>query len=304
MKPHTLTKRLFAGLGLALLVHAAAPVAVAEAAPVRDVAFQAMASELLDGLKDADVRSLPAQSGYGKPSLAVQPFTEAASPVGAQAANGFNRRLLAHLQAKGRDNFQFIDRQAVEAVIRDIRSDSSDPHLVDQRITELRAASRADILVLGHLERRGDRLVLSYQAVNAEDARILAVSRPRDVRMADHDALLAERSGWPNPDEPAPGIQIPPSPRAQPVTPVEVAPLDLSDIDLETVSLPRPADYRPRVDEAEQLLARKGYDPGPVDGVMTRQTRKALRAYQSDSALPINGRLTRQVVENLRRDRR
>lgn len=68
----------------------------------------------------------------------------------------------------------------------------------------------------------------------------------------------------------------------------------------------RPASgrYRPTVEEAERQLFDKGYDPGPVDGYMTRKTRDALRAYQLDSALPVNGRLTRRVVKNLRRDSR
>ena len=52
------------------------------------------------------------------------------------------------------------------------------------------------------------------------------------------------------------------------------------------------------------MLFERGYDPGPVDGYLTPETREALRAYQLDSALPVNGRLTRRVVENLRRDSR
>jgi hypothetical protein len=66
----------------------------------------------------------------------------------------------------------------------------------------------------------------------------------------------------------------------------------------------RPGRYRATVQEAEQLLVDKGYDPGPIDGYMTPKTRQALRAYQLDSAMPVNGRLTRRVVNNLRRDTR
>ena len=65
-----------------------------------------------------------------------------------------------------------------------------------------------------------------------------------------------------------------------------------------------PTGYRPMVEETERLLANLGYDPGPVDGVLTWKAREALRAYQADSALPINGRMTRQSVENMRRDTR
>jgi len=67
---------------------------------------------------------------------------------------------------------------------------------------------------------------------------------------------------------------------------------------------PTRARHRSSVEEVEQLLFDKGYDPGPVDGYLTAKTRQALRAYQLDSALPVNGRLTRRVVGNLRRDTR
>ena len=69
-------------------------------------------------------------------------------------------------------------------------------------------------------------------------------------------------------------------------------------------TLPVPSDRHPTVLEAERLLFDLGYDPGPVDGVLTGETRTALRAYQRDSALPINGRMTWRVVENMRRDTR
>jgi hypothetical protein len=58
------------------------------------------------------------------------------------------------------------------------------------------------------------------------------------------------------------------------------------------------------VAEAESLLDDLGYNPGPVDGHMTKETRSALSAYQLDSALPVNGRMTRKVVDNMRRDTR
>ena len=62
--------------------------------------------------------------------------------------------------------------------------------------------------------------------------------------------------------------------------------------------------YSAIVAEAESLLLDLGYDPGPIDGHMTRETRDALRDYQVNSALPVNGRMTRRVVDNMRRDTR
>ena len=62
--------------------------------------------------------------------------------------------------------------------------------------------------------------------------------------------------------------------------------------------------FSPIVVETESLLAELGYDPGPVDGHLTPETREAIKDYQLDSALPVNGRMTRRVVDNLRRDTR
>ena len=62
--------------------------------------------------------------------------------------------------------------------------------------------------------------------------------------------------------------------------------------------------FRPIALEAERLLLRHGYDPGRVDGYIDDDLRNALREYQADSALFVNGRMTWETVENLRRDRR
>jgi hypothetical protein len=43
--------------------------------------------------------------------------------------------------------------------------------------------------------------------------------------------------------------------------------------------LPEPRLRADRVRELQQALAERGYDPGPVDGVMGTQTRTALRKY-------------------------
>ena len=50
---------------------------------------------------------------------------------------------------------------------------------------------------------------------------------------------------------------------------------------------------------AEAHLRDCGYDPGPVDGVFTAQTRSAVRAYQARYGLPISGRLDRATRQEL-----
>jgi osmotically inducible lipoprotein OsmB len=48
-------------------------------------------------------------------------------------------------------------------------------------------------------------------------------------------------------------------------------------------------------------LAQLGYNPGPVDGVMGRQTSEAIREYQRDHGLLIDGRATVQLAEHIER---
>jgi hypothetical protein len=50
---------------------------------------------------------------------------------------------------------------------------------------------------------------------------------------------------------------------------------------------------------AEAHLRDFGFDPGPVDGVFTDQTRSAVRAYQAQYGLPISGQLDRATRREL-----
>ncbi|MDX1576221.1 MAG: peptidoglycan-binding domain-containing protein [Kiloniellales bacterium] len=46
-------------------------------------------------------------------------------------------------------------------------------------------------------------------------------------------------------------------------------------------------------------LAQLGYNPGPVDGVMGPQTAEAIREYQRDHGLLIDGRATPQLADHI-----
>ncbi len=52
--------------------------------------------------------------------------------------------------------------------------------------------------------------------------------------------------------------------------------------------------------ELEDLLARLGFDPGPVDGVMDEQTGTAIKDYQDFATLPITGQASRSLLDELR----
>jgi len=49
--------------------------------------------------------------------------------------------------------------------------------------------------------------------------------------------------------------------------------------------------YDARVEAAQRALGALGFDPGPVDGLMGRRTRAALKAYQGANALEPSGRV-------------
>ena len=52
--------------------------------------------------------------------------------------------------------------------------------------------------------------------------------------------------------------------------------------------------------EAQRLLARAGYDPGPADGKPGRRTRTAVQAFQRDAGLPVDGTISAALLAALR----
>jgi hypothetical protein len=53
------------------------------------------------------------------------------------------------------------------------------------------------------------------------------------------------------------------------------------------------------VARVQSRLAHDGYDPGPIDGDMGPQTRRAIRAYQDDTGLPITGEIDNSLLRSL-----
>ena len=54
-----------------------------------------------------------------------------------------------------------------------------------------------------------------------------------------------------------------------------------------------------RTKEIQRGLKRRGYDPGPVDGLLGRRTARAIRKFQADHGLYVNGMPSRTVYEML-----
>lgn len=53
--------------------------------------------------------------------------------------------------------------------------------------------------------------------------------------------------------------------------------------------------------EIQQRLTEKGYYDSEVDGILGRGSRQAIRAFQTDTNLTINGQPTKELLEVLRK---
>jgi membrane-bound lytic murein transglycosylase B len=56
---------------------------------------------------------------------------------------------------------------------------------------------------------------------------------------------------------------------------------------------------RNQVEKIQELLVAKGYDPGPIDGVLGSQTRQAVKEFQRTAKLPADGYPTPELLEVL-----
>lgn len=70
-----------------------------------------------------------------------------------------------------------------------------------------------------------------------------------------------------------------------------------------TQAAPQTSAAQPNLNQAvsnlQSQLAARGYDPGPIDGVMGERTRAAIRAYQRDRQMPIDGQVSQALVASL-----
>jgi peptidoglycan hydrolase-like protein with peptidoglycan-binding domain len=76
------------------------------------------------------------------------------------------------------------------------------------------------------------------------------------------------------------------------LTNIRQAPGDDGTVDVQRVAL---------VKAVEQALDVRGYEVGPIDGKVTTQTTSAVRTYQSDAGLTVNGRIDESLLARLER---
>lgn len=226
--------------------------------------FSILASDLIEDLNKVDVNSLQARDGYLKPRIAVAPLKAKEGVLSATQAERFDRKIEAALLKNAGGQFVIVSRSTLPQILEE-GTRALDGDDALKRLSELNDNSQADILIIGASYKEQGRTAISYQALAVESGSLLGATRT---------------------------IFIPA--RSNPV-------VAISDGNPVSREVRRKEDT---VLEAETLLAELGYEPGPIDGIITVQTRRALSDYQRDSALPVNGRLTRAVVMNMRRDRR
>lgn len=53
------------------------------------------------------------------------------------------------------------------------------------------------------------------------------------------------------------------------------------------------------VAQIQQALSNRGYNPGPVDGIMGRRTRAAISQYQANIGLPVTGEPSQALLDDL-----
>ncbi len=67
-----------------------------------------------------------------------------------------------------------------------------------------------------------------------------------------------------------------------------------------SAALTAPASFQELVTDIQRMLTELGYRPGPIDGKMGDRTRQAIRRYQSNTGLPIDGHPSPALHQHLR----
>ena len=65
-------------------------------------------------------------------------------------------------------------------------------------------------------------------------------------------------------------------------------------------AVPAKGDDSGRITTAQQALEAMGYDPGPVDGALGDNTRRAVKAFQTEFGLVVDGTIDDALLERLR----
>ncbi len=203
----------------------------------------------------------------------------------------YSDALLKALGRRGAAHFRFVDRENVATLADD--ADSSKAGYVDEAISRVLRHTDADVLLIGEFRQgRSNQLILSYKAIRVEDGVVLATTSQRRLEA---DSTIQEDSA---PEELSDELRL-----ANEHSPDVARPVGQDTVPLADHLKPLAAAPSAQVIRGvQQDLQNLGYDAGSVDGILGAQTRTAIRAYQRDSGLPADGRISIEFVENLNRD--
>ena len=137
--------------------------------------FGEIAAELAEQLRDA---SAPLSQIDGPAKIAIAPFKDEKLPLVPAYGREFNDLLAFGLLQSAGPRFKVMSRDSLAALIADMietgRLDEDD----GDAISALLDNSQVDVLIVGRIERIGDELTVSYEAVNA-NSETLAQAAPR-----------------------------------------------------------------------------------------------------------------------------
>lgn len=244
------------------------------AAPAWTAEIDDVIADLGSGLDNVRMSSVPSNGAFPGLTIKFAALRDSSGlpPELAADVEAITIQVSSAMQRRYAGRFRFVSDASHDALLADLSEQVSDPAERARIAADLKAQTRADILIRGIVFSSDDDHRMIFQAVSVGTAEILTTTR-------------------------AIAIGSPPAPAA-----IEIAGTPADD----PAGIPPGTDgvFRPIALETEQLLLRNGYDPGRVDGYIDEDLRHALREYQAASALEPNGRMTRRTVENLRRDRR
>ena len=228
--------------------------------------IRTIAAELIQGLDSAKLSAVPTNGAFDEITVKIAAFRAGDGDTQdlGRAVRAVSLQLTSEMQARYGDRYRFVSAEAQEALLAELAGETAGGPATGQAAVELAARSKPDILIRPVILTMSGGTYLTYQAIGVFGAEILATSKPVALEREPADAVLV----------------------------ADFRPAGSDGV------------YRPIALEAERLLRDRGYDPGAVDGYIDDDLRRALRDYQTNSALWPSGRLTWETVENLRRDRR
>lgn len=260
--------------------------------------FDILAWEILAGIEASEqVPYFDDAQDEARTRIAVWPFSAGRAPVPGSLANEYNDKLLVSLLSQGGSRYRFIARKALSSVVKEIDESTSHEAELNDLLSALVERAKADVLVVGKLRRTSDEtIVLSYEAVRVRDGTILAATSHQRLALDPAEVELAARS-----EALAQSQKPTASPKSENAPDFPIAPGAGTGAEPSTLAH-RSAEPIGAVAAAQADLWELGYDPGPIDGLPGARTSAAIRAYQRDAGLPVDGLVSGRVIASLRND--